>query len=317
MEAITPKNRQFNQHKALSGTMLNHTQEARRFYQATSGQWGTDSQTVEEILKKVATTHTQKAFDQAVRDEFAHQGKPVANTLEVLQQEFEGNAVSRFFCQSRLKRAQDFYYFGLDRIRGTANEYRKEGFWEVPAQMGKAIRKRPVTSVTLIGSIVYLGHCFPTLAALAGAGILLYSGTGFVMSEWQASRASNTPAQRAHALIQSGDNLSCLVMSLPGVTGIYKAFRGASKAAIQSFQTAEGSLFSRLTGAGKHALMDNSHLPNLQNIFGKLKSIQKASFKLKPLDTSTQLESTLMLMGLVDEPLVPFAKVNQKKNSHA
>jgi hypothetical protein len=281
---------------------LSFQSEAAQFYQATAGQWGTDEAVVLSLLEKAAKTQTQKGFDQAVRDEFHRHGKTVVGALDVLDQEYDGGIQQAFF-HSKFKRAVDVYYYGGDQHRGSRWEYRREGFAQVAMNILQALRHRPVASAFALSTLAALGMAFPTLAAIAGAAILVTSGVGLIWNEWQAAaEPANSPQGMKH-LIHSGESACCFLMTLPGVTGIVCTLNGAVQAArnAPSFLSGIKAGFTHSSHLGDFL----AALPGVRSIPGVQQWIPAHGHSVR------WVEQGLMLMGLVDEIMVPFAKLSQ------
>jgi hypothetical protein len=284
--------------------MLNIQSAATRFYEATAGTSGTNERQVQSILLTVANAGQQRAFDRAVQTTFREHRQPIHNTLEALEKEYTGNPLKRFFCQSQLKRMQDYYFTGQDQVRGTAWEYRKEGFWHVPEQLIQTIRTYPLRSTAIIGGILAAGYAFPVLAGLAGGTLITVSTLGFLKNEWQARKAGLSTEHRAAHWKKSGDHLCCLAMTLPGISGIAKSLRHGLEGAKQGFFSTQGSLGQKLLQGGKNGVTAKSHFP-----------FEKPLGPTTHTDAISPLENGLVLTGLLDEALVPFSKLTQATQS--
>lgn len=284
--------------------MLNIQSAANRFYEATVGTSGTDERQVRSILSTVANAGQQRAFDRAVQTTFREHQQLIHNTLEALEKEYTSNPLKRFFCQSQLKRMQDYYFTGQDQTRGTAWEYRKEGFWHVPAQLIQTVTTYPIRSTAIIGGILAAGYAFPVLAGLAGGTLITVSALGFLKNEWQAKKTGLSAKERAAHWKKSGDHLCCLAMTLPGISGIAKSLRHGLEGGKQGFFAAQGSLGQKLLQGSRHGITAQSHLP-----FGKTLGPAAHANAMNP------LENGLVLTGLLDEALVPFSKLTQVTQS--
>lgn len=287
--------------------MLDLHQQAQQFYKATYGQLGMDDSAVLSIFKTVSEARQQESFNEAVRDVFARKGKPVMGALAVIDQELEGTALTRLFCRSRLKRAMDVYYFSQDRHQGTDCEYRMEGFWGLPKHIYETTKKYKIASVLTLGSLLTLGYLVPTLSALAGGIILGCTLMGVIRHEVLAARTSGKNDEQSRAehvrhLVQSGENLCSFLMTLPGVSGIWKTLNGSLKATLEGYQSAGGSLLSRIGTATKHGVFSNSHLKALA-------PAPLAGVQTPPVSKPNSLEVGAVLFGLLDEVLVPFSKL--------
>lgn len=286
--------------------------EVQQFYKATAGQWGTDEAAVLAILKKVNTGHVQTQFNQAVQDEFKRHGKTAQGALDALDKDYSSESWFSVFNGSKFKRAMDVYYYGQDRYRSTGWEYRKEGFHKIPHDIVQTLARFPVLAGGSLLALLGVGFMYPTLASLGGAAVCLYAALGVIRHEIGAWRINPNESPHARSrwaeqLVGSGEDLSCIVLTLPGVKGIYSTLKSATKVAMVEYAATTGSTLAKLGEALQEWTTYETNLPWLKSFIMKPNpQILRASAHLH--EHVSPGQKALVLVSLVDEILLPFAK---------
>jgi hypothetical protein len=301
--------------------------DAERFYQATTGRaFGTRDEVVLGVLNKVFQAKAHKQFDQAVKAVFQAHGQNVRGVMDVLNQEYEGNGLLRLFNRSRLQRALDVNYRGEDQYQSSSWEYRKEGFYQLPANIINILRDHPYTAGPALALFTAVGFLFPTLSAMAGAGVLAYSVGSWAYHEVKAARYAGKETledkkQWAHATIATGEDASCIAMTLPGFRGIRRTLTQAFKDARAGYQLGaiQSSGQSSWLQPWKMTLTHGLTYENNWNGFlAKCPGIPsgwRSSLQLPNLHHTHHdvgiVQKFLMLLGLMDEILLPFARLSE------
>lgn len=313
---------QLTQRHSQSTRQIDLKPDAERFYQATMGRaFGTRDEVVLGVLKKVFQARAHQPFDQAVKAVFQAHGKNVRGVMDVLNQEYEGNGFLKLFNRSRLQRAMDVNYRGEDQYQSTSWDYRKEGFYQLPANIINILRDNPFTAGPALALFTAAGFMFPTLSAMAGAGVLAYSAGSWIYHEIRATRYAGKETledkkQWAHAMIATGEDASCIAMTLPGFRGIRRTLTQAFKDARSGYQLAcQGSLFQQWKNTLRHGLTYENNWNGFLAQCPGIPSGWRTALQLPNLHHTHHdvgvLQKFLMLLGLMDEILLPFARLSE------
>jgi hypothetical protein len=255
---------------------------AEQFYQATLGMTGTDIEKTKAILKHAHQQGNLPALKQAIVQKARQEGFAVNDTLDILHHEFSNNALKRVFKAAPRQSVMDVYNTGQDQYRASKMQYRLFGMWRAIANFLTVSKQYPLMSGAIIGLVAHYGGKYPFLGAFSGVGILGWSGANMARQEWRA-RGPGMTAEKAEALVSSGENLTAFALTASGGDGIYKVMAES---------------VNRLKAAPLSA-------KNLFNIVG---------MQLNAHDAMGGLQSLRFVMGLFDNVIPPFNAVANRLN---
>jgi hypothetical protein len=192
---------------------------ANVYADATWRRVGVDERLVKRVFKTVHDRQAHDAFDQAVAQLARLDGYTYADAQAVLQAKWSSNMVSQAFNRAPLKEAADIYHQGVNPHRASPWEYRLRGFWLSLGNFMAVCRRYPLMSTLVIAATGYLGGKYPFLGGVSGLAIIGAAGAGIATNEHAAKTTANAK-QKAHYYMESGENLSALVLTASGIDGI-------------------------------------------------------------------------------------------------
>jgi hypothetical protein len=241
---------------------------AKAFVKATKG-LGRDHETLERILKTIGTHGLQAEFDQEV----SKLHPEVANAMDLVHREFQGNGLEKFLLRAPYLRANDLFFKGKDTHSASDMQYRLEGIASIPMELFEALVKHPFPTVSIFATVAVLASFTPFGAAKLSNVITLMSLAGMVQNEWIAAHSPKGSKERAKALRHAGENWAGIgINALPmpevvhhlegGLDAIKNGYKGV-RPALPHLAVAEAKgLFQKVMNLPKGALDLAIGLPN-------------------------------------------------------
>jgi hypothetical protein len=164
---------------------------------------------------------------------------------------------------------------------------------------------------------------------MGGAAVLAYSAGSWAYHEVKASRFSGKETMKdkqqwAHAMIATGEDASCIAMTLPGFRGIRRTLthmvqdaRAGYQLGVTQLGITQGSTLQPWKMALKNGL---TYENNWNGFLAKCPGIPNSwrnTLQLPQLHHAHHdvgiVQKFLMLLGLMDEILLPFARLSEAK----
>jgi len=271
------------QHRLDSAQQL-----AASFCKATLEKTGTHDAALKPILQQVHRLGIQQEFQAAVVIEAQRHGRKVKGAADIIEREFGGNPLERFFKNAPRKEHLDYLVHGHNRYRATPWEYRLYGMYRSLADFLFVCKKHPVMSAGVIGSVAWLGHRYPFLGAISGVAILAWSAVFSLKHELQALESPAMNSRKAEHYQNSGENMAAFLITALGAKGIHEGTVNGFKQGSIAFKTAPNKTALQGIQAG------------LKSTWVAIKSTLPQENKMSP------VEAFLFVSGLFDNVLLPF-----------
>lgn len=288
----------YNQQSHSSNFHINIYKLANAFYHYLVTQF--NPSLLKHLLQGVHLKGVFPHFSKALSHIGSQNGTPIYSPQDLVELKYSKDIISKPFKQAERKELNDYVTHGKNTYSASNWEYRLLGMYTSLKSFVDMCKQYPLMSAGVISASAYLGHKYMFFGAISGIGIIAWGLGASVIHEWKAQQAKSRPHEKAHHLIESGENIAAALITSIGVKGI-------KSGAINGFE--RGKETAAL--AAKNGITSK-----WRQLWRGAKSACLA--RMKEEHKTTPIEKVLFVTGLFDNVLLPFNWAAQKlqKNPH-